>query len=133
VATLVVNETDCRNEFSSDDILPANGHTFYYQISASARNEKTVVSAIRMLSLSESGAEKPFLAVVPNDPWRFQIMSENIDETGIQIISVDGKTIASNLKAENKILDLRSIPKGVYLVEMVNSGWSVRQRIVVGL
>nr|HPI12629.1 T9SS type A sorting domain-containing protein [Catalimonadaceae bacterium] len=133
VGTLVVNESDCQNDFAAEDILPGNGHKFYYQISASARDEKTVVSPIKMISLGESGAEKPFLAVMHNDPWRFQIMSENIDETGINIVSVDGKTVASNLKAENKILDLRSIPKGVYLVEMVNSGWSVRQRVVVGL
>lgn len=133
VGTLVVNESDCQNDFAAEDILPVNGHKFYYQISASARDEKTVVSPIKMISLGELAAEKPFLALIQNDPWRFQIMSENIEETGINIVSAEGKTIASNLKAENKILDLRSIPKGVYLVEMVNSGWSVRQRVVVGL
>ena len=133
VGTLNVNEAECTQDFSAEDILPGNAHTFYYQISASARNEKTEVSPVRIVKIAEASAERPFLAVIQNDPSRFQLMNDNIEETGINIVSVDGKTIASNLKAENKILDLRSIPKGVYLVEMVNSGWSVRQRVVVGL
>jgi hypothetical protein len=133
VGTLYVNEAECTQDFSAEDILPGNAHTFYYQISASARNEKTEVSPVRMVRIAEASAEKPFLAVIQNDPGRFQLMNDNIEETGINIVSVDGKRIASNLKAENKILDLRFIPKGVYLVEMVNSGWSVRQRVVVGL
>jgi hypothetical protein len=90
------------------------------------------MSPVRVINLSEAEKEKPFLAVVQGESRKYQIMSEDVEETGIRLVSPDGKIIADGLKAENKILDLHSIPKGVYLVEMVNSGWTVRQRIVVG-
>jgi hypothetical protein len=133
VGSVTVDNAGCVSDFEAIDNLPTAENKFYYQVEASAPGEKTIHSPVRMVSLAESGTEKPFLAVVQEDHRKFQIMSDDIEETGIKIVSLEGKVIAKNLKAEDKILDLRSIPQGVYLVEMVNSGWSVRQRIVVGL
>ena len=45
---------------------------------------------------------------------------------------IEGKIIAENVSAKDQILDLNFVSKGVYLVELVNNGWNVRQKIVVG-
>jgi hypothetical protein len=132
IGELRFDDADCRSDFESTDVLPTNEHRFYYQVEANSRDEKPVMSPVRVINLSEAEKEKPFLAVVQGESRKYQIMSEDVEETGIRLVSPDGKIIADGLKAENKILDLHSIPKGVYLVEMVNSGWTVRQRIVVG-
>lgn len=123
---------ECQSEFEAEDNLQLGARKYFYKIQAESRNEKPEFSPVRVVEMTEDQAEKPFLSLVQGTNNQYQIMNENIELSGIRLISVDGKVVADNLKAANKILDFQSIPKGVYLVEMVNSGWSVRQRIAVG-
>lgn len=122
----------CETEFETIDTDPLNVSRVYYQIEASARNEKTIISPVRVVQVKDVQAEKPFLSPVKGDSKQYELVGESLAQDGINIFSMDGKAVMTNQKAENKILDLHSIPSGVYMVEMVNSGWRVRQKIVVG-
>lgn len=133
-AEVTVHEDgNCTSEFqANDEALLTHSPRIFYRIEATARNEKAVLSPVRMINLAQGQAEKPFLAIVQNENRKFQIMNEGIEESGIRVLTLDGKVIASNINVVDRIIDLSMVPNGVYLVEMVNSGWTVRQKIVVG-
>lgn len=126
------HNAECQSEFEAEDNLQLGAKKYFYKIQAESKDEKPEFSPVRVVEMTDDQAEKPFLSLVQGTNNQYQIMNENIELSGIRLISVDGKVVADNLNAANKILDFQSIPKGVYLVEMVNSGWSVRQRIAVG-
>lgn len=132
VGELNFNNPQCQSEFEAEDNLQLGAKKYFYKIQAESRTEKPEFSPVRVVEISEDQAEKPFLSLVQGTNNQYQIMNDNIELSGIRLISMDGKVMADNLQAQNKILDFQSIPKGVYLVEMVNSGWSVRQRVAVG-
>lgn len=123
---------NCQTDFEAMDSDPFTASRVYYQIEASSRNEKTIVSPIRVVQVLDVHSEKPFLSPVRGDSKQYELVGESIASDGINLFGIDGKVVGTNLKAENKILDLHSYPSGVYMVEMVNSGWKVRQKIVVG-
>jgi hypothetical protein len=133
VGEVKISAENCVTDFEyKDENIPANSPRFYYQIEASARNEKTIESDIQVVNFASNSAEKPFLAIVTNEYKTYELINEDVETTGIRILAMDGKVVAENIKADGRKLRLDFIPNGVYLVEMVNSGWNVRQKIVVG-
>lgn len=128
----VKEDGNCQTEFESLDSDPLSASRVYYQIEATARNEKTIVSPVRVVQVMDVRSENPFLSPIKGDSKQYELVGESVASDGINVFSMDGKAVGTNLKAENKILDLHSYPSGVYMVEMVNSGWKVRQKIVVG-
>lgn len=131
-AVQIREDGNCQSEFESIDSDPLNVSRVYYQIEASSRDEKTILSPVRVVQVIDINPEKPFLSPVRGDSKQYELVGESLADDGINIYSMDGKTLGTNLKAVDRILDLHTIPSGVYLVEMVNSGWKVRQKIVVG-
>jgi hypothetical protein len=130
---LKVQSEDCKTDFQLiDDKINSGVPRYFYQIEASAEGEKTLNSAIKAVNLGKTDKEKPFISVIQNESKQFRIMDENVETSGINIVTVEGKTIAENISAKDQILDLSTVPNGVYLVELKNNGWTVRQKIVVG-
>lgn len=122
----------CQSEFETIDTDPISATKVYYQIEAKARNEASILSPVRVVQVLENPAENPFLSPVWGENKKFELVGPSLSQDGIRLFSMDGKLVSAQLQAENKILDLHSIPSGVYMVEMVNSGWTVRQKIVLG-
>jgi hypothetical protein len=133
ISDLKVDDSGCETSFQAADANNLMGSPrYYYQIEASAKDEKTIKSPVRSVNMATSDPEKPFLSIIPTENKKFRIMDESIESTGIRILSIEGKIIAENVSAKDQILDLNFVSKGVYLVELVNNGWNVRQKIVVG-
>jgi hypothetical protein len=124
--------SDCQKEFSlldKDAGIPVN--TIYYRIQAEAPGEVPALSDIRSFSPSGDSEEKPWLAVIPESGSAFKVMGSGLSLEAISVYGADGRLLDAGLRADNRILDLRKLPRGLYFVELEQDGVKFRQRVVI--
>ena len=132
MAVVNVDKVDCSHDFEFEDLDENRSISrVYYRIHADAEGEKPAQSQIRVVN-SGSSTEKPFLSMVQNENKKFELIEKDFDCTGLRVIGNDGRVLVDNQKPDGNILNLNHLPNGIYLVEMLNNGWTVRQRIIVG-
>ena len=108
--------------------IPVN--TIYYRIQAEAPGEVPAFSDIRSFNPTGDSEGKPWLAVIPESGSAFKVMG-NLNLEAISVYGADGRLIEAGLRADDRILNLSKLPRGLYFAELEQDGVKFRQRIVL--